>query len=408
MMVVRLFSSGVDGSNLSSHSSHNLLLTTTPPSPSKHNDRLLLDMTMMTYQQVKKLRSRVHKSRAHTNVQQRSTPAVDLLDAVTPPETTDDEGDETTTAEDSYYQSDEETQIAQAMARAVFTNSTPMLNLLLKAAFQEEQEERNQQKKMINKNLNDTAVNSSSSKRSRDHDAIASSTTMSTTQRQPLTSSSTRSSKKARRTSPVRLSASAPSLKCLANEDQQPTKSTCSVKPSEKLQSLLAEAGYAYKTYDYTSLTTMGFFIKLTSAQINLYDTDLVRTVRDQDLSALQERRANVPSLHAGNKFGETILHASCRRAAFPIVQYLLSEGGHPVRVCCDYGRTVLHDAAWTCTPNLAVIDLLLNVCPDLLYVCDRRGYTALDYIPKDQYAVWCDYLTTRTAERLRPVVLQS
>jgi Ankyrin repeats (3 copies) len=361
---------------------------------------------MMTYQQVKKLRNRVvHKSR--TVAKNVPAAAVDPLDAVTLPETEDD--DETTTggAEDCYYQSDEETAIAQAMARAVFTNSTPMLNLLLKAAFREEQEERNQQK-----NITTNYTVNSSSKRSRDHDAITSSTTMITQRQQPTSStSSTRSFKKARRTtSPaVRLSASAPSLKCLAkDEEQQSTKSSNGVKPSEKLQSLLSEAGYTYKTYDYTSLSTMGFFIKLTSAQINLYDTDLVRTVRDQDLTALQERRAVVPSLHAGNKFGETILHASCRRAAFPMVQYLLADGGHPVRVCCDYGRTVLHDAAWTCTPNLAVIDLLLNVCPDLLYVCDRRGYTALDYIPKDQYSVWCDYLTTRTAERLRPVVLQS
>jgi Ankyrin repeats (3 copies) len=363
-------------------------------------------MTMMTYQQVKKLRSRVHKSRTAVKNVQRSTTtpaAVDLLlDAVTPPETDDEET--TTGGEDCYYQSDEETAIAQAMAHAVFTNSTPILNLLLKAAFREEQEERNQQK---NKN---TVNSNSSNKRSRDHDAITSSTTMSTQRQSPTSSTnSTRSFKKARRASPaVRLSASAPSLKCLAKDEQPNSSSSNGVKPSEKLQSLLSEAGYTYKTYDYTSLSTMGFFIKLTSSQINLYDTDLVRTVRDQDLPALQERRAAVPSLHAGNKFGETILHASCRRAAFPVVQYLLSEGGHPVRVCCDYGRTVLHDAAWTCTPNLAVIDLLLNVCPDLLYVCDRRGYTALDYIPKDQYSVWCDYLVTRTAERLRPVVLQS
>jgi ankyrin repeat protein len=137
-----------------------------------------------------------------------------------------------------------------------------------------------------------------------------------------------------------------------------------------------------------------------------LYDTDLVRAVRDQDLSTLKNRLATVPSLHAGNKFGETILHASCRRAAYSIVQFLLTDGAHPVRVCCDYGRTVLHDAAWTCTPDFAVIDLLLDVCPDLLYVCDRRGYTALDYIPKDQYGPWCDYLAARTAERLRPAML--
>jgi hypothetical protein len=289
------------------------------------------------------------------------------------------------------------------MARAAFTKSasTPMLNLLLKAAFQEEQAAQN--------------INNNKTKRTIDE---LTATMTGSTRRPPTSTSSSQSFKKARRgglrttttcstskTSPFRLSASAPSLKSL-DKKEQPTSTITTTKPSEKLQSLLSAAGVAHKTYDYTSLMTMGFFTKLSSEQIAMYDTDLVRAVRDQDLSTLKNRLATVPSLHAGNKFGETILHASCRRAAYSIVQFLLTDGAHPVRVCCDYGRTVLHDAAWTCTPDFAVIDLLLDVCPDLLYVCDRRGYTALDYIPKDQYGPWCDYLEARTAERLRPAML--
>ena len=49
-----------------------------------------------------------------------------------------------------------------------------------------------------------------------------------------------------------------------------------------------------------------------------------------------------------------------------------------------------------------AIIDQLLDQCPDLLYITDRLGATALDYIPLRHHEAACRYLDQRGAEKLR------
>lgn len=331
-------------------------------------------MTMMSIQQIQELRRQVK-----TNAEDE-----ELNDAVTLPETDDDD--------DTAYESEEETQIAQAMVRAAFTKSksTPVLNLLLKAAFQEE--ERNK------RGRNDETPTA---------DAIALSHSMMQQQhrKKPKLEAVVPNHRIA--TSQVRLSISEPSLKFLKsnNDDAAAAQKIrpSSTKPSDKLKSIMTQAGYTFKTFPYKSLR--GFFCKLEDEHIAKYDTDLVRAVRDQNVPVLRERLTD--NLHAGNKFGETILHAACRRGALSVVQFFIHEGKHPVRVCCDYGRTVLHDAVWTCAPEFGVIDILLDACPDLLFISDRRGNCALDYVPVDQHAKWCEYLEGRGAHALRPEILQ-
>jgi hypothetical protein len=191
---------------------------------------------MMTYRQVKELHSRVHPNNRDDANTKRATVAFELeeasSDVITMAETDDEEEEEVL---EDCYESEEETQIAQAMARAAFTKSasTPMLNLLLKAAFQEEQAAQN--------------INNNKTKRTIDE---LTATMTGSTRRPPTSTSSSQSFKKARRgglrttttsttskTSPFRLSASAPSLKSL-DKKQQPTSSITTIKPSEKLQSL--------------------------------------------------------------------------------------------------------------------------------------------------------------------------
>ena len=48
------------------------------------------------------------------------------------------------------------------------------------------------------------------------------------------------------------------------------------------------------------------------------------------------------------------------------------------------------------------IIDKLLDQCPDLLYITDRLGATALDYIPLRHHEAACRYLDQRGAEKLR------
>lgn len=139
------------------------------------------------------------------------------------------------------------------------------------------------------------------------------------------------------------------------------------------------------------------FFVPLTPAALAGYDMALVQAVRRQDVEQLRAWHHQGRCLHAGNPYGETILHAAARRGATAVVKLLLYECRDvPVQVCCDYQRTVLHDACWTVTPHWDCIELILDACPDLLFVQDCRGNTPLQYVPKEHWGDWCRFLKLR------------
>jgi Ankyrin repeats (many copies) len=71
-----------------------------------------------------------------------------------------------------------------------------------------------------------------------------------------------------------------------------------------------------------------------------------------------------------------------------------VEEAGVSLRVCCDGGRTVLHDACWTQHPSFDCIRYILeHHQSDLVYCTDRRGFTPLDYVPRDSHAAWHAFL---------------
>jgi Ankyrin repeats (3 copies) len=194
------------------------------------------------------------------------------------------------------------------------------------------------------------------------------------------------------------------------------------IKPDDCLAQLLlasqARASSNNKSIRYHKASELtNFFVPLTTAALEAYTADLTRAVHQQDVTALrlwheeQQERLGTSSQghslwHAGNKFGETIVHAACRRGSTAVLTYLL-EHGAPLRVCCDAYRTPLHDACWTSTDQFGpVLDLILDACPDLLYILDARGFTPLQYVPRSQWSLWNDYLVQRGAARLRPTSL--
>ena len=185
------------------------------------------------------------------------------------------------------------------------------------------------------------------------------------------------------------------------------------VKPDDFLRELLLpqespqlenEKTLQYRLKYYKASELSDFFVPLTPQAIAGYDTALVQAVRRQDEALLRTWHAQGRNLHAGNPYGETILHAAARRGATDVVRLLLHECQVPVRVCCDYQRTVLHDACWTVTPHWDCIELLLDACPDLLFVQDCRGSTPLQYVPKEHWGDWCRYLKQRHEQRCHDV----
>lgn len=100
-------------------------------------------------------------------------------------------------------------------------------------------------------------------------------------------------------------------------------------------------------------------------------------------------------TLYCCNKFGESILHMACRRGFTDVVQFLLTEGKTSLRIVDDYGRTPLHDACWTSTPNPELLSLLIKEAPELLLVSDKRGHAPLQYTQRTDYPTWIAYLKT-------------
>ena len=108
---------------------------------------------------------------------------------------------------------------------------------------------------------------------------------------------------------------------------------------------------------------------------------------------------------NACNKFGESIIHAVCRRGDHAALSVLL-EYKASVCVSDDFGRTPLHDACWTSEPNFDLITMLLDQDPWLLCLSDCRGSTPLSYVRRNHWALWIGFLSA-VVERYWPCILE-
>ena len=122
------------------------------------------------------------------------------------------------------------------------------------------------------------------------------------------------------------------------------------------------------------------------------YDLDLVAAVRSRHLGRLDALAAGGKTMDACNRFGESVLHAACRRGDDEVVTHLLARGASPL-VVDDFGRTPLHDACWTSEPSLAVVTMLLARDPGMIHLADARGATPLAYVRREHFPVWRAFL---------------
>jgi ankyrin repeat protein len=135
-----------------------------------------------------------------------------------------------------------------------------------------------------------------------------------------------------------------------------------------------------------------------TAAQIAAYGHDALVAVRANDLAALRDlhRDGGPDTLGCRNQFGESLLHAACRRADAAVVAFLLDEAGASPLVMDDYGRTPLHDACWRGKPAFAVVEALLRAEPRLAYVADVRGHRPFQYARREHWGVWNQFLAQK------------
>lgn len=172
------------------------------------------------------------------------------------------------------------------------------------------------------------------------------------------------------------------------------------VNPVSFVQFCLRSRGLNGDIRDFDS--THDHFLKTTDEHLASYELDIIQAVRKNDIEYLRAARDNGKSLQCCNVFGESICHLACRRSSVDLVSYLVTEGKVSLNVRDDYGRTPLHDACWKMDPNFELVDLILDLEPELLLIADKRGHSPLDYCRREHWGAWVIYLSTRMKKEIR------
>jgi hypothetical protein len=162
--------------------------------------------------------------------------------------------------------------------------------------------------------------------------------------------------------------------------------------PDDYLQSIVKDT-FGICPEKVTSCDLQDYFLSITPDMISSYDMDVATAVRNEDLRVLSRIHRKGKTLQCCNRFGESIVHTVCRRGSIKILQFLMDTAQISLKVKCDYGRTPLHDACWTRDPNFELIAIVVKECPDFLWMTDKRGFTPLTYVQRDQWGMWCVFL---------------
>eukprot|EP00638_Chattonella_subsalsa_P010880 CAMPEP_0117797218 /NCGR_PEP_ID=MMETSP0948-20121206/12396_1 /TAXON_ID=44440 /ORGANISM="Chattonella subsalsa, Strain CCMP2191" /LENGTH=313 /DNA_ID=CAMNT_0005628569 /DNA_START=195 /DNA_END=1133 /DNA_ORIENTATION=+ len=147
---------------------------------------------------------------------------------------------------------------------------------------------------------------------------------------------------------------------------------------------------FAERGYDTTLTKTLNQsrFTAPNDERILSYTTELVSAVRTGDLETMNILKSKGLNMAACNKFGESILHIAARRGEIKTFAFLMNAVDS-VYITDDQGRTILHDACWSATPNFNVVKMILDVDSSLLRATDVRGSTPLAYIKREHWQRW-------------------
>jgi len=135
-----------------------------------------------------------------------------------------------------------------------------------------------------------------------------------------------------------------------------------------------------------------GYYSKPTQYQQASYGSRVVHAIRRQDARLLNRLCKAGLSPNPCNRHGDSIIHMVCRRGYLELLQVLL-ENGATVQCTDDLGRTPLHEACWTMTPNWHLITTLLRHDKHLLQAMDCYGNTPFCYISSALHSKWIEYL---------------
>ena len=141
-------------------------------------------------------------------------------------------------------------------------------------------------------------------------------------------------------------------------------------------------------------LNDESYFLTYTDEQTEAYNNEKVFAVQGDDIQALRALHKAGEIMQTSNRFGESLLHTSCRRGFTDIVRFFINEAGVSPRVRDDMGRTPMHDACWASSaPNHEIMRILITSAPELLLSKDKRGHSPFDYARREYWPDWVQFL---------------
>jgi hypothetical protein len=171
------------------------------------------------------------------------------------------------------------------------------------------------------------------------------------------------------------------------------------IKPSDYVKSAFKANGCDMETVKASALKV---FSQPTEEMLESYTSELLAIVRKNNMETLRELHSQGKLVNSSNKFGESLLHLSCRRSFTEMTKFLIEEVKVDINIRDDYFRTPLHDACWTPEPNFELVDMLIKLAPEHLLLEDVRGFTPFDYVRSDHWKQWLRFLWERR-DLLRP-----
>ncbi|KAL3826822.1 hypothetical protein ACHAXA_005664 [Cyclostephanos tholiformis] len=136
------------------------------------------------------------------------------------------------------------------------------------------------------------------------------------------------------------------------------------------------------------------YFLKYRNEHLEAYTHDKVNAVQNNDVERLRALLSSGHLMQASNRFGESILHTSCRRGLTDVVGFFLNEARVSPRVRDDMGRTPMHDACWLSgPPNHDIMKMLIGAAPEMLLSRDKRGHSPFDYARREYWPNWVAFL---------------
>jgi len=169
----------------------------------------------------------------------------------------------------------------------------------------------------------------------------------------------------------------------------------CGACPDSIAREALKSLGYVVKVRP--ALSIHGYFYDHTQEDIAAYNCTVIAAVKSNNIDVLRTLHGNGQSMRACNTFGESILHLACRRGFKDIVKFFIKEANVSLKICDDFGRTPLHDACWTTEPSFDLVDLIIEEEPDLVFISDKRGHTPFNYVRRQHWLSWSQFIRDRS-----------